>query len=285
MMGETGDLSILWQWTVRGDARARERLIEEALRRYGPASVRAATLGAELTDEQRTELLAEAAVIVTKRVDSADRSRTARDLTNYLITNLRYDLAKRWKRWLDEGRHAGGSLDAPLGEDGEATVGDTLEAEGSDPAATAPDGLLAELVMDRLTPTEARAIQQRHGYGLTDEEAAGMEGISLRRWEARIDLAECRLRIVTGGRAVLPSPARKPGRHIYTTGDFSPTQFCLPLPVAYLDALHRIAGKAGLNASEYLRSIIRLDAEADLGVLLVPMPEPKRAPRRRKRAA
>ncbi|HXW29312.1 MAG TPA: sigma-70 family RNA polymerase sigma factor [Xanthobacteraceae bacterium] len=65
------------------------------------------------------------------------------------------------------------SLDMPIGEDGDATLGDLVEApDGSDPHMAAEASALQDVVADalaRLTPREERIIRMRFGIGVTDE--------------------------------------------------------------------------------------------------------------------
>jgi RNA polymerase primary sigma factor len=65
------------------------------------------------------------------------------------------------------------SLDMPIGEDGDATLGDLVEApDGSDPHMAAEASALQDVVADalaRLTPREERILRMRFGIGVTDE--------------------------------------------------------------------------------------------------------------------
>jgi RNA polymerase primary sigma factor len=65
------------------------------------------------------------------------------------------------------------SLDVPIGEDGDATLGDLVEApDGSDPHMAAEASALQDVVADalaRLTPREERILRMRFGIGVTDE--------------------------------------------------------------------------------------------------------------------
>ena len=65
------------------------------------------------------------------------------------------------------------SLDMPIGEDGDATLGDLVEApDGSDPHGAAEASALQDVVADalaRLTPREERILRMRFGIGVTDE--------------------------------------------------------------------------------------------------------------------
>jgi RNA polymerase primary sigma factor len=65
------------------------------------------------------------------------------------------------------------SLDMPIGEDGDATLGDLVEApDGSDPHMAAEASALQDVVADalaKLTPREERILRMRFGIGVTDE--------------------------------------------------------------------------------------------------------------------
>jgi RNA polymerase primary sigma factor len=65
------------------------------------------------------------------------------------------------------------SLDMPIGEDGDATLGDLVQAsDGSDPHRAAEASALQDVVagaLSRLTPREERIIRMRFGIGVTDE--------------------------------------------------------------------------------------------------------------------
>jgi RNA polymerase primary sigma factor len=65
------------------------------------------------------------------------------------------------------------SLDMPIGEDGDATLGDLVEAsDGSDPHMAAESSALQDVVADalaKLTPREERILRMRFGIGVTDE--------------------------------------------------------------------------------------------------------------------
>jgi RNA polymerase primary sigma factor len=65
------------------------------------------------------------------------------------------------------------SLDMPIGEDGDATLGDLVEApDGADPHTAAETSALQDVVADalaKLTPREERILRMRFGIGVTDE--------------------------------------------------------------------------------------------------------------------
>jgi RNA polymerase primary sigma factor len=65
------------------------------------------------------------------------------------------------------------SLDMPIGEDGDATLGDLVEApDNADPHGAAEASALQDVVADalaRLTPREERILRMRFGIGVTDE--------------------------------------------------------------------------------------------------------------------
>jgi RNA polymerase primary sigma factor len=65
------------------------------------------------------------------------------------------------------------SLDMPVGEDGDATLGDLVEApDGADPHMAAETSALQDVVADalaKLTPREERILRMRFGIGVTDE--------------------------------------------------------------------------------------------------------------------
>ena len=65
------------------------------------------------------------------------------------------------------------SLDMPIGEDGDATLGDLVETpDGADPHGAAEASALQDVVADalaRLTPREERILRMRFGIGVTDE--------------------------------------------------------------------------------------------------------------------
>jgi RNA polymerase primary sigma factor len=65
------------------------------------------------------------------------------------------------------------SLDVPIGEDGDATLGDLVEApDGSNPHMAAEASALQDVVADalaKLTPREERILRMRFGIGVTDE--------------------------------------------------------------------------------------------------------------------
>jgi hypothetical protein len=77
--------------------------------------------------------------------------------------------------------HQPTSLDAPVGEDGDATLADLIKApDAVDPRAAALQRIVSEVLAD-LTPREQRILRMRFGIGSTAAEPASSPSTSARQ--------------------------------------------------------------------------------------------------------